>query len=118
MWKIRIAVLATVVSLGLLASAEPVDPSQFVFPWGTNADPTDVPKSHVQEITGGIQKYQVVQGGTMDGRSCRTPMGVGMNSEGAFFQTWESNRSVRMENVGDADVVTRGSRMAGTSFET
>ena len=49
--------------------------------------------------------YQVVQGGTMDGRSCRTPMGVGMNSEGAFFQTWESNRSVRMENVGDTDVV-------------
>ncbi len=41
----------------------------------------------------------------MDGRSCRTPMGVGMNSEGAFFQTWESNRSVRMENVGDTDVV-------------
>ena len=41
----------------------------------------------------------------MDGRNCRTPMGVGMNSEGAFFQTWESNRSVRMENVGDTDVV-------------
>ena len=41
----------------------------------------------------------------MDGRNCRTPMGVGMNSEGAFFQTWESNRSVRMENVGESDVV-------------
>ena len=68
-------------------------------------DPTDAPKIHVQEITSGKQKYQVVQGGTMDGRSCRTPMGVGMNSEGAFFQTWESNRSVRMENVGDTDVV-------------
>ena len=80
-------------------------PAKFVFPWGTNTHATDDPKSHVQEITGGTQKYEVVQGGTMDGRSCRTPMGVGMNSEGAFFQTWESNRSVRMENAGDTDVV-------------
>ena len=87
------------------ASSAEAGPSQFVFPWGMNTDPTDVPKSHVQEITEGTQKYEVVQGGTMDGRSCRTPMGVGMNSEGAFFQTWESNRSVRMENVGDTDVV-------------
>jgi hypothetical protein len=89
---------------GAASQAEAV-PSKFVFPWGMNADPTDVPKSHVQEITRGTQKYKVVQGGTMDGRSCRTPMGVGMNSEGAFFQTWESNRSVRMENVGDTDAV-------------
>jgi hypothetical protein len=70
-----------------------------------NTDPTDVPKSQVQQITAGTQTYKVLQGGTMDGRNCRTPMGVGMNSEGAFFQTWESNRSVRMENVGDTDVV-------------
>ncbi|MBM4040784.1 MAG: hypothetical protein FJ290_19950 [Planctomycetes bacterium] len=82
-----------------------VGPSKFVFPWGMATDPTDEPKSHVQKITEGTQKYQVVQGGTMDGRNCRTPMGVGMNSEGAFFQTWESNRSVRMENVGETDVV-------------
>jgi hypothetical protein len=80
-------------------------PSTFVFTWGMNTDPTDAPKSYVQQITQGTQTYQVVQGGTMDGRSCRTPMGVGMNSEGAFFQTWESNRSVRMENVGDTDIV-------------
>jgi hypothetical protein len=80
-------------------------PSKFVFPWGMSTDPTDVPKSHVQTITKAAEKYKVVQGGTMDGRNCRTPMGVGMNSEGAFFQTWESNRSVRMENVGDTDVV-------------
>jgi len=79
--------------------------SVFVFPWGPDTDPTDAPKSHVQTITEPAQEYQVVQGGTMDGRNCRTPMGVGMNSEGAFFQTWESNRSVRMENVGDTGVV-------------
>lgn len=41
----------------------------------------------------------------MDGRNCRTPMGCGMVREGAFYQTWESNRSVRMENVGDSDVL-------------
>jgi hypothetical protein len=87
------------------ASSAGAAPSTFVFPWGMNTDPTDAPKSHLQEITEGTQKYEVVQGGTMDGRSCRTPMGVGMNSEGAFFQTWESNRSVRMENVGDTDAV-------------
>jgi len=92
---------------GSKGTASPAEaaPSKFVFPWGMNTDPTDVPKSHVQEITKGTQKYEVVQGGTMDGRSCRTPMGVGMNSEGALFQTWKSNRSVRMENVGDTDVV-------------
>ena len=88
------------------ASARPQPaPSEFVFPWGMTPDPTDVAKLHVQDIVAGTQEYMVLQGGTMDGRSCRTPMGVGMNSEGAFFQTWESNRSVRMENVGDADVL-------------
>jgi hypothetical protein len=77
-----------------------------VGPWGTSADPTDVPKTHVEDILAGTHTYTVMQGGTMDGRSCRTPVGVGMNSEGAFFQTWESNRSVRMENVGNSDVVS------------
>jgi len=67
--------------------------------------PTDVAKSHREEITAGPHVYTVVQGGTMDGRSCRSPMGCGMNREGAFVQTWESNRSVRMENVGATDVV-------------
>ena len=41
----------------------------------------------------------------MDGRNCRLPMGCGIAREGALLQTWESNRSVRMENVGDADLV-------------
>ncbi|MCK4300419.1 MAG: LamG domain-containing protein, partial [Planctomycetes bacterium] len=76
-----------------------------VGPWGTSTDPTDAPKTYVEDIAAGTHTYTVVQGGTMDGRSCRTPMGVGMNSEGAFFQTWEPNRSVRMENVGNTDVV-------------
>jgi hypothetical protein len=77
-------------------------------PWSTNTHPTDVAKSHVEEITastGVTHKYTVIQSGTMDGRNCRSPMGCGIAREGAFLQTWESNRSVRMENVGDVDVV-------------
>ena len=70
-------------------------------PWASNHHPTDVAKRHVQEITDGRVEYVVVQGGTMDGRNCRSPQGVWQ----PFEQTWESNRSVRMENVGETDVV-------------
>ena len=58
-------------------------------------------KRHVQEIAEGRVEYVVVQEGTMDGRNCRSPQGVWQ----PFEQTWESNRSVRMENVGATDVV-------------
>jgi hypothetical protein len=74
-------------------------------PWSANTHPSDVARSHVEEITAGQHEYPVVQAGTMDGRNCRSPMGCGMSREGAFLQTWESNRSVRIENVGRADVV-------------
>jgi hypothetical protein len=62
----------------------------------------------VEEIAGaGGEKhtYIVVHGGTMDGTNCRSPMGCGMNREGAIEQSWQSNRAVRMENVGQTDVV-------------
>ncbi len=74
-------------------------------PWASNTHPTDAPKRHVEEITRGEHKYAVTQGGTMDGRNCRTPMGCGMSREGVCEQTWESNRSVRMENAGETDAV-------------
>ncbi|MCX8038386.1 MAG: fibronectin type III domain-containing protein [Candidatus Sumerlaeia bacterium] len=74
-------------------------------PWSLDTHPGDVKKSHVEEITGGRHIYKVVQGGTMDGRNCRSPMGCGIAREGALLQRWESNRSVRMENVGQTDVV-------------
>ena len=45
-------------------------------PWASNHHPTDVAKRHVQEITEGRAEYVVVQGGTMDGRNCRSPQGV------------------------------------------
>jgi hypothetical protein len=62
-------------------------------------------KSHLEEVSTGLHHYTVAHGGTMDGRNCRSPMGCGINREGAYVQTWESNRSLRMENVGDTDVV-------------
>src|ERR1043166_9935381 len=74
-------------------------------PWATNTHPTDKERSHVEEIATSPHHYQVVQGGTMDGRNCRSPMGCGIAREGAYLQTWDSNRSVRMENVGGTDIV-------------
>jgi len=41
----------------------------------------------------------------MDGTNCRSPMGCGLIREGAIEQTWQSNRAVRMENVGRTDLV-------------
>src|SRR5207245_5753527 len=70
-----------------------------------NHHPTDAPERHVEEITAGRQTYTVRQGGTMDGENCRSPLGVGMMDGPAIEQTWESNRAVRLENVGDTDVV-------------
>jgi hypothetical protein len=55
----------------------------------------------VQEIAASEATYVVVQGGTMDGQNCRSPQGVWQ----PFAQTWESNRSVRLENTGMTDVV-------------
>jgi hypothetical protein len=70
-------------------------------PWASSRHPTDLSKRHVQEVTGGRAGYVVVQGGTMDGRNCRSPQGVWQ----PFEQTWESNRSVRVENLGETDVI-------------
>ena len=74
-------------------------------PWETNTEPTDAAEVARARHHQGTQKYTVVQGGTMDGRSCRSPMAGGMAREGAFFQTWESNRSGPMENVGETDLI-------------
>ena len=74
-------------------------------PWSNDTHPDDVTRSHVEEITDATHRYTVRQDGTMDGRNCRSPMGCGIAREGALLRTWESNRSVRMENVGRTDVV-------------
>ena len=70
-------------------------------PWASNSHPTDVSRQHVEEIATGEHAYTVVQGGTMDGENCRTPQGSWL----PLVQTWESNRAVRMENTGEADVI-------------
>lgn len=74
-------------------------------PWTWPSHPSDAPKSRVENINTGQHQYVVIQGGTMDGRNCRSPMGCGISREGALLQAWESNRSVRMENVGETDIV-------------
>jgi len=71
-------------------------------PWASKAHPKDVAKLHTEEITAAKQVYRIVQGGTMDGANCRSPIG---GSFGVWDQTWESNRLVRMENVGETDVI-------------
>jgi len=93
------------VAAAALAAAAATGADDALKPWAANTQPSDVAKSHVEEITAASHKYTVVQGGTVDGRMCRSPMGCGMSREGALLQTWESNRSVRMENVGEADLV-------------
>jgi hypothetical protein len=74
-------------------------------PWASNSHPTDALKRYVEDVAAGEHRYTVTHGGTMDGQNCRTPMGCGIAGEGAIEQTWQSNRAVRMENVGEADVV-------------
>ncbi len=70
-------------------------------PWSYKTDPGDAARSHTEEIRSGRQVYTIVQGGTVDGTNSRGPIGTWQNLE----QSWESNRSVRMENVGESDVV-------------
>jgi len=70
-------------------------------PWASNTHPTDKPKRHVEDITKARHAYTITQGGTMDGRSSRTPPGIWQ----PWRQAWESNRIVRIENVGTTDVV-------------
>ncbi|MBM4002794.1 MAG: hypothetical protein FJ295_05820 [Planctomycetes bacterium] len=72
-----------------------------LLPWKPNRHPTDGAKRHVQEIVTGRAEYRVEQRGTMDGSNCRSPQGVWT----PFEQTWESNRSVRMENIGETEIV-------------
>jgi len=70
-------------------------------PWASNTHPTDAPRRHVEEVTRDAHAYLVIQVGTMDGENCSTPHG----SWNPRRQTWESNRAVRMENVGENDLV-------------
>jgi len=83
-------------------------------PWASNHHETDVPRRQVQEITRGREEYSITQGGTMDGQNCRLPFGV---FEGVEL-TWESNRAVRIENVGETDVVNPWLSNGRSNFRT
>src|SRR5229473_2945485 len=88
--------------LPVLVLAQPLE--QPLAPWGSNHHPTDAPKRHVEEIVAGRRAYLIRQGGTMDGP--------------AIEQTWESNRAVRLENVGETDVVNPWLSNGRNSFRT
>jgi len=91
-----------VACMAVLSAVCPMSQSKGAFePWASNTDPTDVPKRHVQDVTTSPFTYTITQGGTMDGKMCTTLPGVWEPYE----QTWESNRSIRMENVGAANVI-------------
>jgi hypothetical protein len=93
----------TVILLALLGVA--AETHDTLAPWGKNSHPTDAPKRHVENIAAGRHIYRIHQGGTMDGSNCRSPMGVGMMDGPPLEQTWESNRAVRLENIGQTDVI-------------
>lgn len=102
--------------LPALTLAQP--PSQALAPWGSNHHATDVLRRHVEQVSAGRLTYTVRQGGTMDGTNCRSPVGVGMSDGPAIKQTWESNRAVRLENVGETDVVNPWLSNGRNSFRT
>jgi hypothetical protein len=102
--------------LPALALAQPVEPP--LEPWGNNHHPTDVGKRHVEQVSTPRHAYTVWQGGTMDGTNCRSPVGVGMMDGPAINQIWESNRTVRLENVGQTDVINPWLSNGRSSFRT
>jgi len=97
-------IVAAACLIALLCLAWPAvgaDP-EALEPWASNRQPKDVARRHTEDITTAKQEYRVEHGGTMDGTNCRSPIG---GSFGVWDQSWESNRSVRMENVGETDVI-------------
>src|SRR5262249_24241404 len=86
-----------------LAALTPAAPSEGARePWASKGHPQDVANQHVEAVNAPRHQYAVTQGGTMDGANCRSPVGGGF---GIWEQSWESNRAVRLENVGTTDVI-------------
>lgn len=111
------AISARALGLGVclaIASAFCVLPeSRAAFePWASNTDPSDIPGRQVQDITNAPFIYNITLGGTMDGRMCCTLPGVWEPYE----QTWESSRSIRMENVGDTKVLNPWLKLGPIDF--
>jgi len=86
-WPIWIATVIYVVSVARHNVCE-AQSLKGMEPWTSKDQPADEAKHHVEEISSARQVYTVTHGGTVDGRSCRSPVGA----YGGFTQTWESNR--------------------------
>jgi hypothetical protein len=77
-------------------------PTEALEPWASDRHPKDKFRQYTEDITTAKQEYRVTHGGTMDGTNCRSPIGGGF---GVWEQPWESNRAVRLENLGETDVI-------------
>lgn len=74
------------------------DPETVVLePWGQQMD---VYRTRALAIQSARYEYMIRQGGNVDGDRCRFP-----NGHTGVPQEWESNRMVRMENIGDGDII-------------
>lgn len=60
----------------------------------------DQEKMHEEVVATGSHAYRVRMAGNIDGVMTRMPI-----SYGAYYQGWQPNRFVRLENIGDTDVV-------------
>lgn len=98
-----------VIAISILTASQAYE----LLPWAANTDPTDAPRSHVEVVADGRHEYAITQRGTMDGVNCRPPIGYA-----AWHQTWESNRSVRLENIGETDVVNPWLSNGRNNFRT
>src|ERR1700738_1484430 len=97
-----VAVVALLPWLCVARPAAGADGPTVLEPWGSHRHPKDAPRQHRADGTAAKQEYRVTHGGTMDGTNCRSPIG---GSFGVWDQSWESNRAVRMENVGTTDAI-------------
>ena len=89
--------------------------------------PDSLVREHGTDRRGEVQGARDYQGGRDlyrragrdDGRA-ELPHagGVRHGAEGAFYQTWESNRSLRMENVGPSDVINPWLSNGRNNFRT
>ncbi len=107
-------VIFTLISAALLQAS----PNAGLQPWASKAQPGDIAKSHVEEVSTTGHAYTVVHGGNVDGECCRTPIGCGINREPVIDQSWQSNRAVRMENVGQTDLVNPWLSNGRNNFRT
>jgi hypothetical protein len=62
--------------------------------------PGDLEKKHEEVITTGSHIYEVTMAGNIDGVMTCMPI-----SYGAYYQGWQPNRFMRLENIGETDIV-------------